>query len=1386
MQQDCYIVEGSEFLPEAMDAICDEDRRRRLQMLEDRIRDPRSVANIDCLLDTVQALVLDCDHASVKRMKNIEAYMNRYDSVAQEIYQARMRTDDFTLIKVIGRGAFGEVQLVRHKSTKKVYAMKLLSKFEMIKRSDSAFFWEERDIMAHANSPWIVQLHFAFQDQKYLYMVMDYMPGGDLVNLMSNYEVPEKWAKFYCAEVVLALDAIHLMGFVHRDVKPDNMLLDKHGHLKLADFGTCMRMDADGLVRSDTAVGTPDYISPEVLQSQGGEGVYGRECDWWSVGVFLYEMLYGDTPFFADSLVGTYSKIMDHRNSLYFPPTVEISPSAKNLISGFLTDRTMRLGRNGIDEIKEHPFFKNDQWTFDNLRECVPPVVPELSGDDDTSNFDDVEKEDVSEENFPVPKAFSGNHLPFIGFTYSGDYQLMASYGKEYVDGLENHINNGTINEDMKISQLENLLDRERRQVEILELKQKQLSTQLETVTRQEEALRDEIGRAEKEITLLRHNYKEAQRRMEHEAEARRKAESLLMEVKMKFDEEQTRRARDASNSQQTSERVTTLEKQIKEMQCKLERETETVTRLRKQATEITVARQAAEQLANELQVARAQLQAQRDTLQQEVATLQGQLSKERSSRSQASLLIADLETRLSTLQDELERSHEKEDKATQDNRQLTEKVSALEKEAASLTVELKAAQARYNQEVVAHQETERSRMLSKEEANLEVVKAKLNDEKSGRQRAELLAQEKERQTSLLSVDYRQIQQRLQKLEGEHRQEMEKVKALQGQIEQEQQKRNVLQTELGQHLSEAGRLRAREQQLVGEVAQLREAKRQIEDELHHLKTQRNVDQLQTKELQEQLEAEAYFSTLYKTQTQELREELDEKIRLQQELEEERSSLVHQLQLSLARGDSEALARSIAEETVADLEKERTMKELEYKDGVAKHHQELSAKEQIINRLKENENEFKKSVEQALKEKEDASKRLKELQEQLGKAQSNMEEIEKLSSKLKTEQLLKQQAVNKLAEIMNRKDISSSGKTKNKASAADLRKKEKDCRRLQQELTQEREKYGQLAAKWQKDLQDMQAQLVEENQAKLRLQMELDSKDSEIETLQMKIASLNSETASMSSIENDDGEDSVLSEHGTMRLEGWLNVPNKQNIKRHGWKKQYVVVSSKKIIFYNSENDKLNADPVLILDLNKVFHVRSVTQGDVIRANAKDIPRIFQLLYAGEGEARRPGDEGNTLPGVDLPQLTDKPGTQSLKGHEFVSISYHMPTTCEVCSKQLWHMFRPSPALECRRCRIKVHKEHLDKKEDAIAPCKLHYDPNSARELLLLAANPEDQKYWVSRLSRRVQKCGYKANSHVDGTGQRVSPRESTRSSLKPYLSVQQRSATLPANASMGK
>lgn len=185
--------------------------------------------------------------------------------------------------------------------------------------------------------------------------------------------------------------------------------------------------------------------------------------------------------------------------------------------------------------------------------------------------------------------------------------------------------------------------------------------------------------------------------------------------------------------------------------------------------------------------------------------------------------------------------------------------------------------------------------------------------------------------------------------------------------------------------------------------------------------------------------------------------------------------------------------------------------------------------------------------------------------------SSGDELEKLKKQLTQEQMLKSVAVNKLAEIMNRKDLNLNPTSK-KAQAGDLRKKERECRKLQQELTQEKEKFNQMTLKWQKDLQELQAAINEENQVKLKLQMELDSKESEIEALNRKLC----ETASVSSSEGD----GLVGDE--LRLEGWLSLPSKQNIRRHGWRKQYVVVSSRKIIFYNSDQEKQN--PTRVLDL----------------------------------------------------------------------------------------------------------------------------------------------------------------------------------------------------------
>ncbi|CAM4690062.1 unnamed protein product [Leuciscus chuanchicus] len=1400
----------------------------RVRKLESIIKDQRSALNLESLLDSITALALDLNHPALRKNKNIDAFLNRYEKAVCCIRELQVKLDDFERVKLIGRGAFGAVQLVRHKASQEVYAMKQLSKFEMVKRSDSAFFWEERDIMAFSKSPWIVQLCCAFQDEKYLYLVMEFMPGGDLVTLTSNYDIPEEWARFYTAEVVLALDAIHSLGFIHRDIKPDNMLLDRNGHLKLADFGTCMKMDSTGMVRCDTAVGTPDYISPEVLMSQGGTGYYGRECDWWSVGVFIYELLVGDTPFYAESLVGTYGKIMDHKNRLTFPDDMELSKEAKNLICAFLTDREVRLGRTGVDEIKCHPFFKNDQWTFDTIRDTMAPVVPELRSDIDTSNFDDDIKDDPGgNETFPPPRAFAGNQLPFVGFTYFREDQLLTPKNNCSDEDssanslIEDHGLNHAESSDLqkRLKKLEEKVKHEMQAKEELENKCRtanqrleKLSKELEEEVNARQMVEDSLRALEREKALLKHQRSESIRKAGQETDRKRLLENEVGSLRDQLAELKKKN----QNSHLSAEKNIHLERQLEEVNAKLQAEVEESERLKKAQGEVLRQSQQLEVSLRELQERLAQLESGRLGLEQEKLSLQTSLQEEKRERSLGSETINELQGHVSGLEDELKHIKSSLSKAEVEKRQLQEDLTALEKEKNKQEIDhsfkLKAVQQSLEQEEAEHKAT-KARLADNNKINqsieeaksetLKVMEHKLLEERSAKQQLENRLMQLEKENSGLDCDYKQAKHELQELRSLKEKLTEEVEVLNVRVHQETQRKTLCQNDLKVQREEISTLRSSEKQLKQELNHLLELKLSLEKLNQELRREREEADIQLKELKDQLEAEQYFTKLYKTQIRELKEETDEKAKLYNDIQqrladllEERDSLATKLEASLTKADSEQLARSIAEEQYSDLEKEKIMKELEIKDMIARHRQELCEKDNTISSLEESNRTLTADVANLASEKEELNNKFKHLQQKLEMVKEEEKQMKSLTlsleKQIQSEKTLKIQAINKLAEVMKKTDV-----RPQQGNNSDIRRKEKENRQLQLQLRTEKEKLNNTIFKYQKEMNDMQAMIAEESQVRLEMQMALDSKDSDIERLRCQITSLSIhslDTTSISSTGNDlEGEDAypvrithshtsesmsftyqrssksvcidtrpcqitscfpsdseeeedeedewrqrpaltyekpIEQETADSSLEGWLSMPTK-NTKRFGWEKKYVVVSSKKILFYDSEQEREQASPFMILDIDKLFHVRPVTQTDVYRADPREIPRIFQILYANEGESKK--EELAVEPLLAAERTSYIPH----KGHEFVLTLYHFPSSCEACPRPLWHVFKPPPALECRRCRVKCHKDHIDRKEEVLAPCRVNYDMSTAKELLLLANSTEEQQKWVNRLLKRV-------------------------------------------------
>ncbi|KAF8957256.1 kinase-like domain-containing protein [Flammula alnicola] len=335
----------------------------------------------------------------------------------QPNYGQSLTIDDFELMTVIGKGSFGKVLQVRKRDTSRIYALKTIRKAHIVNRNEITHTLAERLVLAQVDSPFIVPLKFSFQSEQKLYLVLAFVNGGELFHhLQREHRFDEKRARFYSAELLLALEHLHELDVVYRDLKPENILLDYTGHIALCDFGLC-KLNMKDNEKTNTFCGTPEYLAPEILSGNG----YDKSIDWWTLGVLLYEMLAGLPPFYDEVTDKMYEKILN--DPLVFGE--EFSPEAQSILTGLLNrDPTRRLGVKGAEEIKRHAFFhKHIDFKLLAKKKIQPPFKPSVASPVDVSNFDMVFTEEAPVDSFVEDSKLSQTvQAQFNGFSYNGTH----------------------------------------------------------------------------------------------------------------------------------------------------------------------------------------------------------------------------------------------------------------------------------------------------------------------------------------------------------------------------------------------------------------------------------------------------------------------------------------------------------------------------------------------------------------------------------------------------------------------------------------------------------------------------------------------------------------------------------------------------------------------------------------------------------------------------------------------------------------------------------------------------------------------------------------------------------------------------------------------------
>ena len=345
-----------------------------------------------------------------------------------ELVTLKLSYQDFEPLKLIGTGSFGKVLLVKYNSNNNLYAMKVLNKSQIKLKKQEENTKNERDLMVKLNNPFILSIKFAFQDESKLYIVSEFLQGGDLFYHLhhSTINLTEEVAKFYIIELILGLEFLHQNNVIFRDLKPENILLDSEGHIRISDFGLSKILE-NSRDKAYTLCGTLKYLAPEILKNKG----YEKSVDWWSLGCIFYEMLMGHLPF---KINGNVIDPEVFEEKIKFNDNM--NPLLVDLISQLLSvNPKKRIGYGDSDakKIKEHQYFSDVDWNKYLNKEIEPPFVPKLDGDMDLRYFDKSFTDEPVNSDRATIMSGSNRTSEYNGFTY-----MAQSIGKDIVEIAKN------------------------------------------------------------------------------------------------------------------------------------------------------------------------------------------------------------------------------------------------------------------------------------------------------------------------------------------------------------------------------------------------------------------------------------------------------------------------------------------------------------------------------------------------------------------------------------------------------------------------------------------------------------------------------------------------------------------------------------------------------------------------------------------------------------------------------------------------------------------------------------------------------------------------------------------------------------------------------------